>query len=110
MLVSRLLKGAMKSKKSELLFKKSQDIFIGGVNSPVRSFKAVGGTPRFISRGKGPYVWDADGQRLIDFCNSWGASILGHAPTAITSAVARAAKRGLSFGAPTALEIELGQL
>ncbi len=100
----------MKAKKSELLFRKSQDIFVGGVNSPVRSFKAVGGTPRFISRGKGPYVWDADGQRLIDFCNSWGAAMLGHAPTVVTSAVARAAKRGLSFGAPTALEFELGQL
>src|SRR5579871_2354572 len=101
---------SMRAKKSELLFKKSQDVFVGGVNSPVRSFKAVGGTPRFISRGKGPYVWDADGQRLVDFCNSWGASILGHAPTAVASAMSRAAKRGLSFGTPTALELELGFL
>src|SRR6185295_1433854 len=100
----------MKTKKSDLLFKKSQDVFVGGVNSPVRSFKAVGGTPRFISRGQGPYIWDADGQRLIDFCNSWGASVLGHAPTVVTSAIARAAKRGLSFGAPTSLELELGLL
>ncbi len=100
----------MKTKKSESLFKKSQDMFPGGVNSPVRSFKAVGGTPRFMSRGQGPYVWDADGQRMIDFCNSWGASILGHAPNAVTSALSRAAKRGLSFGAPTALELELGGL
>ena len=100
----------MKTKKSESLFKKSQDIFPGGVNSPVRSFKAVGGTPRFISRGQGPFIWDADGQRMIDFCNSWGASILGHAPTPVTSALSRAAKKGLSFGAPTELEMELGQL
>src|ERR1051326_5958650 len=100
----------MKSKKSELLFKKSQDIFVGGVNSPVRSFQGVGGTPRFITRGQGPFVWDADGNRLIDFCGSWGASVLGHAPTVLKSAVARAAGRGLSFGAPPGLESELGQL
>jgi glutamate-1-semialdehyde 2,1-aminomutase len=100
----------MKPKKSELLFRKSQDVLVGGVNSPVRSFKAVGGTPRFIARGQGPYLWDADGQRYIDFCSSWGATILGHAPTAVTSAVARTARRGLSFGAPTALEWQLGQL
>jgi len=100
----------MKVKKSEALFKKSQDVFVGGVNSPVRSFKGVGGSPRFISRGQGAYLWDADGQRYIDFCHSWGASILGHAPTAVASAVARAARKGLSFGAPTELELELGQL
>src|SRR5580704_12136118 len=92
---------SMKPKKSELLFKKSQDIFVGGVNSPVRSFKGVGGVPRFISRAQGPYLWDADGQRYIDFCNSWGASIFGHAPNPITAAVAKSARKGLSFGAPT---------
>ncbi len=97
-------------KKSEALFKKSQDIFAGGVNSPVRSFKAVGGTPRFISRAQGPYLWDADGQRHIDFCNSWGASILGHAAPPIVSAVAKAARRGTSYGAPTELESRLGEL
>jgi glutamate-1-semialdehyde 2,1-aminomutase len=100
----------MKTKKSELLFKKSQDVFVGGVNSPVRSFKAVGGTPRFISRGQGAYIWDADGQRYIDLCNSWGATALGHAPNVVTSAVARVARKGLSFGAPTELELTLGQL
>jgi glutamate-1-semialdehyde 2,1-aminomutase len=100
----------MKLKKSELLFRKSQDILVGGVNSPVRSFKAVGGTPRFITRGQGPYIWDADGQRYIDFCGSWGASILGHAPTAVTAAVGRIARRGMSFGTPTEAESELGQL
>src|SRR5262250_2499456 len=97
-----------KTRKSELLFKKSQDIFVGGVNSPVRSFKGVGGVPRFITRGQGAYVWDADGNRYIDFCNSWGASILGHAPKAIVSAIGKAAKRGISYGAPTELESELG--
>jgi glutamate-1-semialdehyde 2,1-aminomutase len=100
----------VKVKKSELLFKKSQDIFVGGVNSPVRSFKGVGGVPRFISRGQGAYVWDADGQRYIDFCNSWGASIFGHAPNAVVSAVSKSARKGVSFGAPTELELELGQL
>jgi glutamate-1-semialdehyde 2,1-aminomutase len=100
----------MRSRKSELLYKKSQDIFAGGVNSPVRAFKGVGGTPRFITRGHGPYVWDADGHRLIDFCGSWGASVFGHAVTALTSAIIRAARKGLSFGAPTELELELGQL
>jgi glutamate-1-semialdehyde 2,1-aminomutase len=100
----------MRQRKSEVLFKKSQDVFVGGVNSPVRSFKGVGGTPRFITRGHGPYVWDADGHRLIDFCSSWGATVLGHVPNILAVAIARTAKRGLSFGAPTALELELGQL
>jgi glutamate-1-semialdehyde 2,1-aminomutase len=100
----------MKPRKSELLFRKSQDVLVGGVNSPVRSFKAVGGTPRFITRAQGPYIWDVDGQRYIDFCNSWGASILGHAPRAVTAAVTRAARRGLSFGTPTEMEWELAQL
>jgi glutamate-1-semialdehyde 2,1-aminomutase len=100
----------VKTKKSENLFKKSQDVFVGGVNSPVRSFKGVGGTPRFIAKGQGSYLWDADGQRYIDFCNSWGASILGHAPNSVTSSVARTMRKGLSFGAPTELELELGEL
>lgn len=100
----------MSNKKSELLYRKSQDVFVGGVNSPVRSFKGVGGTPRFITRGQGPYVWDADGHRLIDFCGSWGASVLGHIPNVLAATIARTAKRGLSFGAPTELELELGQL
>ncbi len=101
---------SMKPHQSELLFRKSQDIFVGGVNSPVRSFKSVGGTPRFMARAAGPWIWDADGQRYIDFCNSWGATILGHAAPGVTSAVARTARRGLSYGAPTALELEFGQL
>lgn len=100
----------MKAKKSEVLFKKSLDVFVGGVNSPVRSFKGVGGTPRFITRGQGPYVWDADGHRLIDFCSSWGATVLGHIPNVLAAAIVKTAKRGLTFGAPTELELELGQL
>src|SRR4051812_42648974 len=102
-------RAAMRPRKSELLFRKSQDVFVGGVNSPVRSFKGVGGAPRFMTRGKGPWIWDADGHRYIDFCGSWGASILGHAPSAVTAAVARTARRGLSFGTPTELEWALGQ-
>jgi glutamate-1-semialdehyde 2,1-aminomutase len=97
-------------KKSELLFKQSQDVFVGGVNSPVRSFKGVGGSPCFISRGQGAYVWDADNRRYIDFCSSWGALILGHAPSTVVSAVTHAARKGLSYGAPTELELELGRL
>lgn len=100
----------MKFKKSDVLFRRSQDIFAGGVNSPVRSFKAVGGTPRFVARAKGPFVWDADGTRYIDFCASWGANILGHAPNAVVSSVGRAARRGLTYGAPTEAEAVLGGL
>src|SRR5689334_12691042 len=87
---------SMKSRKSEQLFQKSQELFAGGVNSPVRSFRGVGGTPRFIQRGRGPLIWDADGQRYIDFCLSWGAGILGHAPPSVVQALPRVAKNGLS--------------
>jgi glutamate-1-semialdehyde 2,1-aminomutase len=100
----------MKPRHSEQLFRKSQELFVGGVNSPVRSFKAVGGTPRFIARGSGAWLWDADSHRYIDFCNSWGATILGHAPTVVASAVTRAVRRGMSFGAPTEQEAVLGAL
>lgn len=100
----------VKTRKSDLLFRKSLDIFAGGVNSPVRSFKSVGGTPRFIARAKGPLIWDVDGQRYIDFCSSWGATILGHAPNAVLSAVNKAAKKGLTYGAPTEGEAALGAL
>jgi glutamate-1-semialdehyde 2,1-aminomutase len=100
----------MNTRKSELLFRKSQDVLAGGVNSPVRSFKAVGGTPRFITRAQGAFIWDADGSRYIDFCNSWGAKILGHSPAMVTTAVNRSVKRGLSFGAPTESEWELADM
>jgi glutamate-1-semialdehyde 2,1-aminomutase len=100
----------VKPRKSELLFRKSQEVLVGGVNSPVRSFKAVGGIPRFIARAKGPWIWDADGQRYVDFCGSWGVTIFGHAHPGLLSAVSRAARRGLSYGAPTAMEWELASM
>ena len=81
----------------------------GGVNSPVRAFGAVGGTPRFITRGEGAYVWDADGARYLDHVGSWGPLILGHAHPAVVAAVQAQAERGFSFGAPTALEVEMAE-
>lgn len=100
----------MKPYKSEKLFQKSQGVLVGGVNSPVRSFRSVGGTPRFIARAEGPWMWDADGQRYIDFCGSWGTSILGHAPRSVVAAVTKAARKGLSYGAPTERELDLATL
>ena len=81
----------------------------GGVNSPVRAFRAVGGTPRFFARGSGARVWDADGTAYIDYVGSWGPLILGHAHPAVVQAVQQAAAQGLSFGAPTAAEVELAE-
>ena len=82
----------------------------GGVNSPVRAFRSVGGTPRFIARAEGPYVWDAEGVRYIDYVGSWGPAILGHAHPEVVRAVQEAAAGGLSFGAPTEAEVELAEL
>jgi len=82
----------------------------GGVNSPVRAFRSVGGTPRFIQRANGPYVWDAEGTRYIDYVGSWGPAILGHAHPEVVRAVQDAALGGLSFGAPTEAEVELAEL
>jgi glutamate-1-semialdehyde 2,1-aminomutase len=92
------------------LYQTALQVIPGGVNSPVRAFRAVGGTPLFIERGEGPYLFDADGNRYIDYVLSWGPLILGHAPRRIVDALARQAEQGTSFGAPTALEIELAQL
>jgi len=93
--------------RSEELFERAKALIPGGVNSPVRAFGAVGGTPRFIERGEGAYLIDADGARYVDFVQSWGALLFGHArPEIIETAVAAAAK-GTSFGAPTELEVEL---
>jgi len=94
---------------SETLFAASQRVIPGGVDSPVRAFRSVGGTPRFIDRGEGAHVWDADGNRYIDYVLSWGPLILGHAHPAVVAAVQEAAGRGTSYGAPTALEVELAQ-
>ena len=85
---------------NEALFQRAQRVIPGGVNSPVRAFRAVGGTPRFITRAQGAYLWDAAGQRYIDYIGSWGPMILGHGHPAVLEAVQRAATRGLSFGAP----------
>ena len=95
--------------RSAALFERAQRIIPGGVNSPVRAFRAVGGTPRFMAEGRGPYVIDADGREYVDLVSSWGAMVLGHAHPAVVEAVARAAARGLSFGAPTEAEVELAE-
>lgn len=91
------------------LFERAQRSIPGGVNSPVRAFRAVGGTPRFIARAEGPYLWDAEGRRYIDYIGSWGPMILGHGHPAVLEAVQRAARDGFSFGAPTEREIELAE-
>ncbi len=92
------------------LFQQSQTLIPGGVNSPVRAFRSVGGTPRFFQRGEGAYLWDEDGKRFIDYVGSWGPAIAGHAHPDVVKAVQEAAARGLSFGAPTALELEMATL
>jgi len=96
--------------KNDLLFDRSRKVIPGGVNSPVRAFRAVGGTPRFIERGEGSRIWDADGHEYIDYVGSWGPLVLGHADPDVVAAVRVAAGRGLSFGAPTAGEAELAEL
>jgi glutamate-1-semialdehyde 2,1-aminomutase len=95
---------------SAALFARAQAVTPGGVNSPVRAFRAVGGVPRFMVRGKGPYLYDADGVEYVDLVCSWGPTILGHAHPAVVEAVRRAAVDGLSFGAPNPGEVELAEL
>jgi glutamate-1-semialdehyde 2,1-aminomutase len=94
---------------SARLFDRASAVIPGGVNSPVRAFRAVGGTPRFMVRASGPYLWDADGNRYVDLVSSWGPMILGHAHPAVVDAVRAAATQGLSFGTPTTGEIELAE-
>src|SRR5687768_3461938 len=96
--------------RSSQLFADAQRVIPGGVNSPVRAFRGVGGTPRFIERGEGAYLYDADGNRYIDYVLSWGPLILGHAHPLVVEAIASQAARGTSFGAPTSLETELARL
>jgi glutamate-1-semialdehyde 2,1-aminomutase len=96
--------------RSETLFQKAQTLMPGGVNSPVRAFRSVGGTPLFIARGEGAYIWDVDDHRYIDYVGSWGAMILGHAHPKVISRIQNLAARGTSFGAPTQLENELAEL
>ena len=91
------------------LFRQAQQVIPGGVNSPVRAFKAVGGTPRFIARAQGAYLWDADGNRLLDYIGSWGPMILGHNHPAVMAAIQEALSEGLSYGAPTEREVRLAE-
>jgi glutamate-1-semialdehyde 2,1-aminomutase len=96
--------------RNEQLFERAQRSIPGGVNSPVRAFRSVGGTPRFIARAEGPHFWDADGKRYIDYIGSWGPMILGHGHPEVVRAVQEAAARGLSYGAPTEAEVEMAEL
>ena len=100
----------MQNAKSEELFAQAQQYIPGGVNSPVRSFRAVGGTPPFLARGQGSRVWDVDGNEYIDFLGSWGPLVLGHAHPQVVDALKMAAEGGTSFGAPVELEVELARL
>ncbi|UQS22205.1 glutamate-1-semialdehyde 2,1-aminomutase [Amycolatopsis thermalba] len=95
--------------KSRAWFDRAAAVTPGGVNSPVRAFNSVGGTPRFMVRGEGPYLWDADGNRYVDLVSSWGPMILGHAHPAVVEAAREAASSGLSFGTPTIGEVELAE-
>lgn len=97
------------SPRSAALFEEARNLMPGGVNSPVRAFRSVGGTPRFMARGQGAYLWDEDGQRLLDYVGSWGPLIHGHAPEFVHDAVREQLSLGASFGAPTALEVEMAR-
>lgn len=96
--------------KSSRLFKEAKRHIPSGVNSPVRAFRAVGGTPFFIKKGKGPFLYDVDGRRYLDFCLSWGPLILGHAPAGLIESIRKAVSDGTSFGAPTQKEVEVARL
>lgn len=100
----------MMTSNNQTLFEKSQQLIPGGVNSPVRAFRSVGGTPVFFKKGLGSKLWDADGKEYIDYINSWGPMILGHAHPEVIDAVQKAAANSLSFGAPTGLELEMAEL
>src|SRR3981081_1749233 len=96
--------------RSAELFARAQDLLPGGVDSPGRAFRGVGGTPLFIARGKGATIWDVDGNRYVDYLASWGPLIAGHAHPGVVAAIHEAANRGTSFGAPTEAELELAEL
>ncbi|HEY2459464.1 MAG TPA: glutamate-1-semialdehyde 2,1-aminomutase [Candidatus Acidoferrum sp.] len=97
------------SRRSREIFARGEKVLVGGVNSPVRAFRSVGGEPLIIERGEGQYLYDADGNQLLDYVCSWGAMLLGHAHPAVTAAIADQARRGTSFGVTTELEIELAE-
>jgi glutamate-1-semialdehyde 2,1-aminomutase len=94
---------------SRALFERAEQVLPGGVNSPVRAYGAVGGTPRFLARAQGSRVWDEDGHELIDYVGSWGPMLLGHRPPAVMAAIERQLASGLAFGAPTSLEVEMAE-
>lgn len=96
--------------RSEQLFERAQELIPGGVNSPVRAFRAVGRHPFFVERAEGPWIIDADGNKYLDYVCSWGPGILGHAHPRVIEAVQRVCAGGLTFGAPTAREVELAEL
>lgn len=100
----------MERKVSNSHFEKAKTLFPGGVNSPVRAFQSVGGSPLFIDRGAGSRIWDVDGNEFIDYCCSWGPLVLGHAPKHVENAIIEAVKKGTSFGAPTVLENKLAEI
>src|SRR5918911_2256029 len=97
------------SMKNNVLFERAQRLIPGGVNSPVRAFRAVGGIPVFFERAAGAYLWDTEGKRYIDYVGSWGPMLAGHTHPAVVEAVQNAASTALSFGAPTRAEIELAE-
>src|SRR5713101_4064616 len=97
-------------RRSREIFERAEKVLVGGVNSPVRAFRSVGGDPLIIERGSGQHLYDADGNELLDYVCSWGAMILGHANPAISEAIADQAHRGTSFGMTTELELQLATL
>ncbi len=96
--------------KNKQIFERAKKVIPSGVNSPVRAFKSVGGDPVFIKRAKGPYLWDEDGKRYLDFCGSWGPMLFGHAPDRLVKLLQREIEKGMSFGTATAKEVELAEL
>jgi glutamate-1-semialdehyde 2,1-aminomutase len=105
-----MINSTNKTAKSEKLLNRAKALIPGGVNSPVRAFNSVGGTPRFIKKAQGPYIWDEDGNKYIDFVLTWGPAILGHAHPEVVNACKEALENGSSFGAPTELEIEMAEI
>jgi glutamate-1-semialdehyde 2,1-aminomutase len=103
-------KSKVERRRSREIFERGEKILVGGVNSPVRAFRSVGGEPLIIERGRGQYLYDADGNELLDYVCSWGAMLLGHAHPAVTQAIAEQAQRGTSYGATTELEVELAAM
>jgi glutamate-1-semialdehyde 2,1-aminomutase len=105
-----LSKAKIMVSKNKQIFERAKKVIPSGVNSPVRAFKSVGGDPVFIKRAKGPYLWDEDGKRYLDFCGSWGPMLFGHAPDRLVKLLQREIEKGMSFGTATAKEVELAEL